>query len=126
MYQKKLENVRSLAAPERYAYFVRKVADFEEVWGLFAGGWATATDADGRKVLPFWPEEPFAKSCADGPWSGYMPRAIALHDFMDKWLPGMQKDEIMIGVFPTPAEKGVVVSPHVLADDLIEEMRQYE
>ncbi|WP_245805776.1 DUF2750 domain-containing protein [Bacillus alkalicellulosilyticus] len=28
----------------RYEYFIKKVVDFEEVWGLYNGGWATALD----------------------------------------------------------------------------------
>lgn len=34
MRNSKIDNVINLTASERYDYFIRKVADFEEVWGL--------------------------------------------------------------------------------------------
>lgn len=41
MRNSKIDNVINLTASERYDYFIRKVADFEEVWGLKdAEGWA--------------------------------------------------------------------------------------
>jgi len=59
------------ARPEkRYAYFVNRVADWEEVWGLRnADGWVmSATDA-GQQVAPFWPFRAFAERAAVGSWS---------------------------------------------------------
>ena len=126
MHPAKSANVHSLPAAERYDYFVRKVADFEKVWGLFSNGWALAEDTDGRKVFPFWPEEAFAESCADGSWAGYQPRAIPLDEFMRKWLPGMANDAILVGVFPTSAEKGIVVKSLQLEADLARELQEYE
>lgn len=34
MQNNKIDNVVNLTAPERYDYFIRKVTDFEGVWGL--------------------------------------------------------------------------------------------
>ncbi|WP_454046937.1 hypothetical protein [Chryseobacterium sp. Marseille-Q8038] len=31
---KKINNISKMSEDERYNYFIRKVADFEELWGL--------------------------------------------------------------------------------------------
>ncbi|MED1470047.1 hypothetical protein [Bacillus salipaludis] len=40
--QKEFESVIKQPPNIRYKYFIKKVVDFEEVWGLFDGSWATA------------------------------------------------------------------------------------
>jgi hypothetical protein len=51
---------------------------------------------------------------------------IDLGSFKQKWLPGMAKDNYLVAVFPTPNQKGVVVSPARLADELNEELAKIE
>lgn len=34
MNNSRIKNIVNLSAAERYGYFIRKVSDFEEVWGL--------------------------------------------------------------------------------------------
>ena len=71
--------------------FIRKASDFEVVWSLFDQGWATACTV-AAAVVPFWPEEAFAKLCATDAWQGFHPKAIALEDVLERWLPGMTND----------------------------------
>ncbi|WP_255462680.1 DUF2750 domain-containing protein [Galbibacter sp. BG1] len=124
---KKISNIINLSAQERYDYFIRKIADFEEVWGLYDGdGWAMTMDDGGRKAMPFWPEKEFAKLCAQNEWENYKPKAIGLDDFIEKWLVGMYKDNLKAVVFYTPNNKGLIIYPHKLKDDLEEELEQYE
>ena len=115
-----------MAPPERFAYFVRKVADFQVAWGLFSDGWAMAEDSAGARVMPFWPELEFAAWCSTGPWEGYQPRAVTLDDLLAKWLPGMTKDAVGVAIFPTRADKGVIVTPDFLRDALVAEASQYD
>lgn len=126
MKREKINNVLSLSVEERYSFFVRKVADFEEVWGLYDDGWAMLSDSSGRKIIPFWPEKDFAQLCATEQWETYGARAIPLKDFIDKWLPGMKKDDILVGIFYTPSGKGIPVEPERLRADIEEELEQYE
>jgi len=122
---RKVINVINLSAPERYSYFVRKIADFEEVWGLYNEGWALV-ESNGSSVLAFWPECEFAELCADGIWKNYTPKKITLEDFKEKWLVGMVKDKTEAAVFYTPNEKGIVLPAQQLLDDLSKELTQYE
>lgn len=119
--------VSALAGPERYSHFIRRVADWEEVWGLKdEGGWVLMHDNDGRRIMPFWPHVRYAEVMATGVWESCKPAGIALADFLEAWLPGMSGDGLYAAVLPTPALRGVVVEPLRLRNDLDEELSQYE
>jgi hypothetical protein len=122
----KLQSVLGLAPDERYAYFIRKVADATTVWSLENNGWAMAADDAGGKLAPFWPEEEFAAACAAGAWDGYSPKGIELEAFVGKWLPGLERDGLKVAIFPTPSDKGVIREPEDVRSDLLEEVSQYE
>lgn len=125
MHPEKVKQVAQLPAQQRYGYFVRKAADTQEVWGLYHDGWATA-HAHGKVAIPFWPEAAFAQACASGDWAAYQPRAIALADFLNKWLPGMQENEQLASIFAVPHGTAVIASPPALLEDLQQEAEQYE
>jgi len=121
---RKREAVMAMPAEERLAYFVRKVADFEQVWGLHAEGWATATDARGAIGLAVWPEPDFAAACAAGAWEQHVPKEVPLGDFLTVWLPGMVRDSRTVVVFPTDRDAGLFVSPEALLEAIHREMWQ--
>ncbi len=121
----KARRVASLSPGERYRYFIRKACDFEVVWGLYAGGWASV-EADGITGLPLWPEEELAAQCATGVWSSYTPRSIPLDDFVSRWLPGLEADGRVISVFPVDSGSGLIAAAPVLKRDLERELAQYQ
>ncbi|HVW50489.1 MAG TPA: DUF2750 domain-containing protein [Trinickia sp.] len=124
-HSKKIENVLRLDEQSRCDYFVRKVADFEVVWGLFDTGWATAS-AGATTAVPFWPEEEFAALCATAEWQRFHPKSIALDDFLGRWLPGMEKDHRVCVVFSTPTDRGSLLHPRDLDKLIRQELEQYE
>jgi hypothetical protein len=126
MHPAKRANVLKLDGAARHDYFVRKVADAQCVWGLNQSGWALVADRDGRKHFPFWPEEGFAQACAVGEWVGYVPLKIEVEEFIEKWLPGLQRDGFGVAVFPTPGDRGVIVEPRLLRKSLEIELAKYE
>jgi hypothetical protein len=83
----------------RYEYFIKKVADSEEVWGLYNAGWAAAQDEEGNTVIPFFPKKEFAENCARKEWSTYEAEAIDLEEFKNEWLTGMKSDGIKPSIF---------------------------
>lgn len=123
---KEVEHVLLLDGSRRYAYWIKQVADWQLVWGLYSDGWALVADDEGHEAIPVWPHAAFAGACADGAWAGYAPREIELSAWMERWLPGMLADGKQVAVFPTPADKGVVVSPARLREDLEAELELYE
>ncbi|WP_079508607.1 DUF2750 domain-containing protein [Mesobacillus jeotgali] len=62
MNSKEFEAVIRQPAEVRYEYFIKKAADYEEVWGLYLEGWATAKDDMERILLPLFPNEKIRRS----------------------------------------------------------------
>lgn len=127
MHEKKIENISALSPQERTNYFIRKVCDFESVWGLFSeSGWVTSVSKLGSIGFPVWPESSFASACANGEWTGTTPKEIFLQDFIEKWLPGLSSDSRYVAVFPVPNSQHQEVPPLTLQNQLCSELQQYE
>jgi hypothetical protein len=125
--KKEIESVLKLAGAKRYLYFIKKIADQEEVWSLWTeGGWALARDDQGHELIPVWPHKDYACACADGEWAEYEPRMIPLSVWLERWTEGAIRDQRSIVIFPTPLDKGVVATPESLKDDLKKEISLYE
>jgi hypothetical protein len=122
--KKEFETVIKQPPNIRYEYFIKKVVDFERVWGLYNDGWATAKDKEDNALIPFFPKKEFAEICAKNEWSGYKAEPIDLDDFIDKWLTGMKNDGIKPSIFPTDDDT-VVVSIDVILNDLETELENY-
>lgn len=122
----KLKHILALSLEEKYYYFIRKCAEFEEVWGLFDEGWAILTDDQNNTVIPFWPEEEIALYNCSNSWVTYQPKSISLNDFIDKWIPGMIKDKRLANIFYLEETSlKAIVTPQQLLDDLNSEIEKY-
>lgn len=125
MSDKEIINVVNQSPSIRYEYFIKKVADNEQLWGLYNNGWAMAEDENHQKYMPFWPKSEFAEACANGIWEGYSPKLIKLSDFINKWIPGMKNGDVKISVFYIPNNSGVIVSHDQLLENLETELENY-
>ena len=123
--EKEIEAVLMLPGPKRFDYFVKKVADFEKVWGLFDKGWAMAGDDDGREVLLLWPAKQYAQLSAVEDWASFQPMEIPLVEFLNEWIPQMVKRKERIGIFLTPDGKGVISEPSELNTSLANELKKF-
>jgi hypothetical protein len=119
-----LKTVVRLPAPQRYEYFVKRVAETREVWGLVRGdGWALAKKDDGTLEYAMRPDREFAQLCAEFEWEGYVPQSFSLDELLDDLLPQLQQDGLVPGIFRTPGSKGVMPTPNLLKVDLADEVR---
>ncbi len=123
---KHIDNVMELAAPERYDYFIRRVADWRAVWVLGEhDGFVTASDDEGVELLPVWPHPHFAQLCAKDSWSGATPEQINLSEWLDTWTEQLTEKKCQIAVFPLPDGHGIPVDPTRIADDLRTELSRF-
>jgi|EndMetStandDraft_4_1072995.scaffolds.fasta_scaffold263919_1 hypothetical protein len=122
---KQMEAVLALPGAQRFEHFIKVVADWQEVWGLYQDGWALAAADDGRTVFPLWPAKEYAQLCAESEWQGHAPRSISLDEFTDVLLPKLKADGVLAGVFYTPSSKGVTPSPDELKAALDAELQKY-
>jgi Protein of unknown function (DUF2750) len=124
--RKEFQHVRSLPADGRYEYFVKKVCDWQQVWGLWNEGWAIMADTEGKEVFPVWPHPIYAEAYAIGEWKGYRPREIRLQDWLGKWLPGLENDGRLIAIFPSTEGQPPTVNSNQLRADIEEECSKYD
>lgn len=122
---KQMEAVLALPGVKRFEHFIKVIADWQEVWGLYQDGWALAAADDGTTVFPLWPAKEYAQVCAANEWSGYEPRSISLSDFTEVLLPKLKLDGTLPGVFFTPTSKGVTPSVDDLKSALEAELQNY-
>lgn len=122
---KQMEAVLALPAIKRFKHFIKVIADWQEVWGLYQDGWALAAADDGTTVFPLWPAKEYAQVCAANEWAGYEPRSISLGDFTEVLLPKLRLDGVLPGVFFTPTSKGVTPSVDDLRAALEAELQNY-
>lgn len=121
-----LAAVTALPSAARYQYFLNKVADWEELWSVGDDeGWALMSDGV-TEVVPIWPAAAFAQACCVGGWRKDKPRAIALDSWLEKWTPGLIKDQHSVSVFPLSNGSGPVVTPERLQSDLSDALKAYE
>jgi hypothetical protein len=115
-----------MPAPQRYEYFVKRVASSGTVWGLYRNGWALAKKDDGTLVFAMWPDEEFARLCAEFEWEGYEPHAFSLDELLGELLPQLQQDGLVAGIFRTPGSKGVMPTLGLLRVDIEDELRSLD
>jgi hypothetical protein len=131
LHPKKLSSIAKLTSEDRCDYFIRKVADFEILWGLYGNsGWASS-EIHGEIVMPVWPEEDFAILCATNSWDALTPKKIELSDFLDKWIPNKLNQYRYFGVFPVNGSDPIDVRSKLLKPDelgkmLLQELEQYK
>lgn len=120
------ESVVGLPANRRYEYLVKRAASHGELWGLSGeGGWVVAADDEGNQHFPVWPHQRFAQALAEGLWEGEKPVSIDIDEWVEAWLPNLERDGMRIAVFQTPDDKGVGVSPERFKTDLEAELEQF-
>jgi hypothetical protein len=120
---RQVQDTVMLSGPQRYEYFIRRVAQTGTVWGLYRNGWALAKKEDGSLVFPLWPDREFATICADYEWTGYQPQSFSLDELVDELLPQLEQDGIATGVFYTPGARDVMPSAGLLLRDLDDELK---
>jgi hypothetical protein len=124
--EREFKEVSSLPAPKRYGYFIKRVVDWGELWGLWnEQGWALVGDNADRESMPVWPHETYALAYSKQSRADYQTRSIPLSEWFDHWLPTIARDNRLVAVFPTLAGKGIVVEPDRLKRDLEQELAKY-
>jgi hypothetical protein len=101
------------------ATFYREVARHGAVWTIRdASGFPAPIGSNGRRAQPFWSSRTRAERIvATVPdYSSFSVVEISWNDFRDRWIPGLAREGILIGVnWSGPRATGYEVEPsHVL------------
>jgi len=124
---KEISTLVAEISDKRYEYFIHKVVDQRQVWSLRdSGGWRVVEDNAKHECVPVWPHPRYAELYATEEFQDSHPEAIPLDIFIERWLPGMEKDKRLVAVFPTPQNKGIVALPLELLNQLETEKEKYD
>lgn len=110
------------SAEQRFDYFINKVIEQQEVWGLCSDqGWVILEEG-GDEHLPVWPHAELAALWVTGEYSDCTPTAITLDTWLARWLPGMEKDGLLAAISPDTEGEGIIVSAEELAETMSEQL----
>jgi hypothetical protein len=119
---KEIESVIKLDAAQRYAYFLKRVADFEEIWVLSEKDSVVLNaDKKGKLFLYLFPFEEYAKYYQEKTqgFEDCLPKKIDLYQFKDEKIPKLTKNGVDSAfVFPVPNGWGYNVSFDKLVEDI--------
>ena len=111
---------------KRYEYFVKKVADTEEVYGLAdEEGWALLGD-EGEDIIPLFPHAEFAEQFrVENEFEEYGIGVVDVNELME-WLDEMEEEGMQVAVFPNLEMSGAVIHPARHKQDLQAELEKYD
>lgn len=111
---------------ERYDYFLTQVAEEREIWILVnaENRFLKIAAEDNVEYVPVWPDSGFAAGYAKGS-DGLVPKSLSLPDFFRKWVPGLTRDGLDVGVFPGHDSTLWITGPEELKRDLQDAMADF-
>lgn len=122
-----VKQAASLDASQRQALFLQYVEIAGQIWmkqGQEGFVMIEPTDADAvadfSALLPLWPHKDLIDLWAPASSNDSKASDVSLKDFCDIWLPGLQKNNIGLLVFPTDEDTGIVLSAQELSDSFSE------
>ena len=108
-----------LPSNERYDQVVAAIKKGQSIWALADAEGCLIINLGSDKVLPVWPSEDLATDWGKKDYEGFNALEISAIDWPEKWLPGMQKDDFMVGIAPNLAGECIVSSAQEHAADLL-------
>lgn len=102
----------------RYQYFIKSLIKENAAWGLYQDIWAIDELDDGTPVFPIWPSSSYAAKCSTDIWKDCDPKKIELEFLLTLVLPRLKKYGILLGVFPSSTDHGMVIELDKFAEDV--------
>mgnify|MGYP000309261053 CR=1 FL=1 len=113
-----IDDISRQQPEQRLKYLVNQAVERKQLWILTDEHGAVMLTTEEEDCIPVWPNQEFAEMWATGDWQGFEAKAISLTDWLNKWTPGLEEDEIAIVVFPVTEDDGLVLDSYELADEI--------
>mgnify|MGYP002398737406 CR=1 FL=1 len=109
-YEAEYAAVPAMTDTERLDYFLLRVFETEEIWGLKTGTqWWSHRVAD-DECLPLWPYRRYALEAALDEWYDGRPDSISMEYFLYQTLPSLD-DGIVLEIMPSAGRPGCRIRP---------------
>jgi hypothetical protein len=121
MNETQFETALNLKCDARYDYFLKKVADWGELWILVNEDQQFLklfSEEDQIEYVPVWPHADFASDYAKNTDDTLLAKKISLEVFFDRWIPGLQRDELQLSVFPNADDTVWIIDIEDFQEDL--------
>ena len=118
------EDIEKMDCESRYEIFLSLVADEREIWVLINSEnefLKIHTEDENIEYLPVWPHPDFADSYAQNSNEKLTAKSIAAPEFFARWVPGLERDQLKVGVFPIKDGDVWILDPQELKSDLQDE-----
>uniref|UniRef100_UPI00404A6A49 DUF2750 domain-containing protein n=1 Tax=Flavobacterium sp. TaxID=239 RepID=UPI00404A6A49 len=126
MHIKQLENVFKLESKDRYAYLIKKVADFRQIFLIEdSKGNFISLGSEGDIIIPVWPELAFAQEIIKTDFEKCFVKEMKLKKFI-KLLSKLEAENYLIGGFPNQSLHAIVVKPIEIKNHLLFECAKYK
>ena len=107
-----------LQSNSRYDAILMHCKQKKDIWVLQDEGGCLLIDLGSEKVLPIWHDSALAELWKGKEYQMFSANKVSYADFIEKWLPGMNKDGYKLGVAPNLAGEGIVVNTEEFAADI--------
>jgi hypothetical protein len=81
--------------------FIKEIIKHRKIWTIKdEDGIPTSTNFDGETSMPFWSLKSRAEKIIENvpAYNGFQPYEIKFDDFLNRWLKGLEKDGLNVGV----------------------------
>lgn len=95
-------------------YFLLRVFETEEVWGLLNNGSWQMNEVEGQETVPLWPYQRFARDMALEVWQSSSPSSVSLEYFLEQILGSLTLLDVMLEIMPLQDSPGCLISPRQL------------
>jgi hypothetical protein len=88
-------------AASQAAAFYRQSVENNAVWTVRdEGGYPAPENREGRRAQPFWSSRSRVERIIESvpAYNGFEPEEIPLNTFLDKWVPELERDGLLVGV----------------------------
>jgi hypothetical protein len=115
--------IPAMTDEELLEYFLFRIYEADEVWGLKEGPHWITREIDGRETLPVWPFKRFAEDAAVGDWQNFIPLPESLEFFIYQILNKLAARDVIIEIMPRATGIGCLIAARRLFTYL-EDMRE--
>lgn len=122
------EDIEKMDCEGRYEVFLGLVANEREIWVLINDNnefLKIHSEDEDIEYLPVWPHADFVASYLQGSDEKLIAKNISVPEFFAKWIPGLDRDGLKVGVFPMKDIDVWILDPHELKSDLQDEFSNF-
>ncbi len=116
-----VDEILALDGEQRFDVFLNIVAEERELWVLvneYGEFLKIYSDEHGFEYMPVWPHTDFTIEQVSDSTGKLSPMSITVPVFFSKWVTGLEKDKIQVGVFPGTGDDVCIMTASEVKSEL--------